>query len=179
MWEREKLIVNCWKECIAKLQNLFPSLSLNIYMCLCVCLCVNVIFMLALRCMSTGFACVWIPFDAYSDQYSILRRWVIYIFVFPRCFVELVSSFSTVKMIVMLPQVINMSSKYRVSNMTYLLSMLRMITECSKWRNKISATKLGVGDPIANPLNGLLNSFFFYWKFYPFNLRLYKVLNSW
>jgi len=39
----------------------------------CVCVCVNVIFMLALRYMSTGLSCVWSQFDAYSDEYSVVK----------------------------------------------------------------------------------------------------------
>jgi hypothetical protein len=38
--------------------------------------------------------------------------------------------------------------------MTDLLSMLNVIIKCSKYSRKISATMLGIGDPIANTLNG-------------------------
>jgi hypothetical protein len=39
--------------------------------------------------------------------------------------------------------------------MTDVLCMLSVITECSKHSRKISVTKLDIGDPIADPMNGL------------------------
>jgi hypothetical protein len=55
----------------------------------------------------------------------------------------------------MWPQVIKMPSTYRASNITDLLSMLRVITKYSKCSGKISATKFDIGAPIANLLNVL------------------------
>jgi len=39
--------------------------------------------------------------------------------------------------------------------MTHLLSVLNVIIKCAKFNRKISATKLDIGDPIVNTLNGL------------------------
>jgi len=59
------------------------------------------------------------------------------------------------KIVLMWPQVINMPSNNRASDITDLLSMLNVINKRSKYSRKMSATKLHMCDPIANLLNGL------------------------
>ena len=72
-----------WKGRNTILHNYLPSLTEIIYIYIyihtyiCLCMCVNMAVKCTQRYMTTGVSFVWSRFNSYSDQYAVLRLWVI------------------------------------------------------------------------------------------------------